>query len=178
MLKVILFALLSFFPATIGRDFAQQQSFPSVIFLEPDVSTVRIENVIASRADCEAWPVEPFRPRQFSLRGAILDSKGSHLGRYLARGVINNADGSHVAQYALTISNIGTIVYTLDVSTEVFPYETVSLVAYGPQMGSDVNVSATPSLRPGCVWNQNWQIRLSLIDEIGINENRKQNLRN
>lgn len=161
MLKVILFVLLSFFPATVGSSYTQQ-SFPSVIFLEPDASTIRIEDVIASRADCTPWPIEPYRPRQFFLRGSILDASGAVLGRYLARGVINKADGSHVAQYALTISGIGTIVYTLDVSPEVFPYEAVSLVAYGPQTGADVNLEATPSLRPGCVWNHNWQLRISL----------------
>lgn len=148
--------------AAVGPHGHAQLSLPPVIFLEPDLSTVRIENVIAQRSECSSWPIELYRPRQFTLRGQILDSAGANLGRYFLRGVLTRADGSHVAQYALTLNGVGTVAYTLDASPEVFPYETVSLVLAGAQIGNEAQITAAPSLRPGCVWNLNWQIRLSI----------------
>lgn len=135
---------------------------PMVVFLEPNPDAIRIENFLTARADCSPWPIDLFRPRQFFGRGQILDAAGRPLGRYQWRGVINGPDGSHVAQYALNFDRVGTVVYSLDASPEVFPHDVATMVAFGAREGAGVELSASPSLRPGCVWNLNWQIRISV----------------
>lgn len=143
---------------------------PVVIHLEPDYSTLSLENWHAGHQACEAWPINPFRPRSFLLRGRIADSAGNTLGRYFARGAVNHADGSHVAEYVLTLTGIGTIVYSVDSSPEVFPYDVNTHVAFGIERGQPVHLEASPSLRPGCVWGHEWQIRIAIGEENGIVE--------
>jgi len=135
---------------------------PAVIHLTPDYATLSLENVQTPHQACDAWPIEPFRPRSFYLRGAVKDSAGRVLGRYFARGAINNRDGSHVAQYVVTLDGVGTLIYSVDSSPEVFPYEADTTIAFGIERGQSVHLEATPSLRPGCVWGHEWQIRISI----------------
>lgn len=160
-MKTMLLCLAMLFPAfAVGHQ--ELPAIPTVVFLEPNSDTIKIENLLTARADCSPWPIDSFRPRQFFGRGQILDAAGRLLGRYQWRGVINNLDGSHVAQYALTFNNVGTVVYTLDTSPEVFPYEVATMIAFGAREGAGVEILASPSLRPGCVWNLNWQIRINV----------------
>jgi len=163
-MKWLLLLCLLLCPISTGHSSPLNQSLPSLVFLAPDAATTRIENIIQPRADCEAWPIDPVRPRWFNQRGQILDAHGTNLGRYFVRGVINNPDGSHVAEYALTLTGFGMLVYSLATTPEVFPYETELTVAFGPMAGTKIDVAASPSLQPGCVWNLNWQIRLNLAD--------------
>lgn len=160
-MKALILLCLLLCPISAGHSIPLVQSLPPVVFLAPDAATTRIENVTQPREDCAAWPIDPVRPRWFNQRGHILDARGSNLGRYFVRGVINNPDGSHVADYALTLNGIGLVIYSLDTTPEVFPYETQLTVISGPQTGATINFAATPSLLPGCVWNLNWQIRMS-----------------
>lgn len=160
-MKPFILLCLLLCPISADHSSSLAQSLPPVVFLAPDAATTRIENIIQPRIDCEAWPIDPVRPRWFNQRGQILDAQGRTLGRYFVRGVLNNSDGSHVAEYALTLTGIGTVIYSLDTTPEVFPYETTLIVASGPITGASINFAATPSLQPGCVWNLNWQIRMS-----------------
>lgn len=138
---------------------------PTVIHLTPDYTTLSLEDVQTPHQACDAWLIEPFRPRSFYLRGNVADAAGNIIGRYFARGAINNRDGSHVAQYAVTLTGVGTIVYNVDSSPDVFPYEIDTNVAFGIERGQSVHLEAAPSLRPGCVWGHEWQIRISIGDE-------------
>ena len=167
-MKALLLLCLLLCPISVGHSNALNPTLPPVIFLAPDAATTRIENIIHPRADCEAWPIDPVRPRWFNQRGQILDARGANLGRYFVRGVINNPDGSHVAEYALTLNSIGLLVYSLDTTPEVFPYETQLIVASGPMAGASIDFAATPSLQPGCVWNLNWQIRMSFSENTEV----------
>ena len=163
-MKTALLLCLLLIPISAGHSSPLNQSLPPVVFLAPDAATTRIENITQPREDCAAWPVDSVRPRWFNQRGQILDARGANLGRYFVRGVINNPDGSHVADYALTLTGIGLVTYSLDTTPEVFPYEAVLIVASGPLTGSQIDFAATPSLLPGCVWNLNWQIRMSFSE--------------
>lgn len=167
-MKWLLLLCLLLCPISTGHSSPLAQSLPSLVFLAPDAATTRIENLIQPRADCAPWPIDPVRPRWFNQRGQILDASGANLGRYFVRGVINNPDGSHVADYALTLTGIGTLVYSLDTTPEVFPYETTLIVAYGPMAGTQIDFAASPSLQPGCVWNLNWQIRMSFSENVEV----------
>ena len=171
-MKALILLCLLLCPINAGHSSAWNQSLPPVVFLAPDAATTRIENIIHSRADCEAWTIDPVRQRWFNQRGQILDARGANLGRYFVRGVINNPDGSHVAEYALTLTGFGTLVYSLDTTPEVFPYETELTVAFGPMAGTKINFAASPSLQPGCVWNLNWQIRMNLADNAELTKKR------
>jgi len=159
-MKPVLLLCLLLCPISAGSG-AVKQLLPPVVFLQPDAATTRIENITTPRADCADWPIDPVRPRWFNQRGQILDARGASIGRYFVRGVLNNSDGSHVADYVLTLANIGNVIYALDTTPNVFPYEAVLTVASGPLTGAELNFAATPSLQPGCVWNLNWQLRLS-----------------
>lgn len=160
-MKALILLCLMLCPISAGHSSPLNQTLPPVVFLAPDAATTRIENITAPRADCEAWPIDPVRPRWFNQRGQILDARGANLGRYFVRGVINNPDGSHVAEYALTLTGIGLVSYSLDTTPDVFPYEAQLVVTSGPMTGATIDFAATPSLQPGCVWNLNWQIRMS-----------------
>lgn len=167
-MKPFLLLCLLLCPISAGHSSPLNQSLPPVLFLAPDAATTRIENTVQRREDCEAWPINPARPRWFNQRGQILDATGASLGRYFVRGVINNPNGSHVAEYALTMNGIGLLVYSLDTTPEVFPYETQLIVASGPMVGSSIDFAATPSLQPGCVWNLSWQVRMSFSENAEV----------
>jgi hypothetical protein len=136
---------------------------PNVVFLMPDYNTLWLElSPGVKHFECEAWPIEPFRPQSFYMRGQLADASGNVIGRYFARGAINNLDGSHVAEYALTFIGIGTVVYSVDSSPDVFPYVYDTHVAFGIERGQPVHLELTPSLRPGCVWGHEWQARITI----------------
>jgi len=146
---------------------------PVVIHLVPDYSTLYLENFQGGHQACEAWPIEPFRPRSFLLRGQVADAAGNVIGRYFARGAINNRDGSHVAQYAVTLTGTGTIVYNVDITPENFPYEIDTEVAFGIERGQPAHLELTPSLRPGCTWGHEWQIRIGIGEQDEFAEKEK-----
>lgn len=171
-MKALFLLCLLLCPISAGHSSPLKQLLPPVVFLAPDAATTRIENITQPRAECAAWPIDPVRPRWFNQRGQILDARGANMGRYFVRGVLNNADGSHVAEYALTITGIGTVIYSLDTTPEVFPYEAELIIASGPMAGAKIDFAATPSLQPGCVWNLNWQILMNVSNQEETNGQR------
>lgn len=130
--------------------------------LEPDYDTLQLfyEGPRVFQP-CNPWPVEPYKPRPFNLRGRIFDSAANEVGSYFARGTVRQNDGAHVADYALTLKGVGTIIFAIDALPEVGPYEFEGFIASGPRRNEAYQLTLTPRLTTDCVWGMRWEFLLS-----------------
>lgn len=134
--------------------------------LEPDYSTLQIfYDGPRVFEPCNAWPVEPYKPRPFNLRGKIFDSAANEVGSYFARGVIRQSDGAHVADYALTIKGVGVILFSIDALPDVGPLEFDGFVFNGPLRNEPYLLTLTPKLTTNCTWGMRWEFLLSIQQE-------------
>jgi len=148
--------------AMLSTPYHQQQD-AAAYTLEPDLTTLQIfgdgPRVVEP---CEAWPVKPFQPRPFNLRGKIFDSSANEVGSYFARGTIRQSDGAHVADYALTIKGVGVIVFALDALPEVDAAEIDGFVFSGVKRNAPFFMTFRPRQSTDCIWGMQWQAVLQV----------------
>jgi len=137
---------------------------PGAFTLEPDYSTLWLDaNGPRTFEPCNPWPIKPFQPRAFNLRGRILNSFADQVGTYFVRGVIRQADGAHVADnYALTIKGLGTIVFPLDALPDVDAIEIDGFFFSGSRRNEPFSLTLAPRLSTDCVWGMTWQGNLQI----------------
>lgn len=156
-ITILLLLAVSLFPVATNRAAVQ-----SSLTLEPDYSTLWLDaNGPRTFEPCNLWPIKPFQPRAFNLRGRIFDGSQNEVGSYFARGVIRQADGAHVADYALTIKGVGTIVFALDALPDVDAAEIDGFIFSGAQRNASFNLTIKPRLTTDCVWGMRWELLLS-----------------
>lgn len=130
--------------------------------LEPDYTTLQLYyDGPRVFEPCNPWPVKPYQPRPFNLRGKIFDGSANEVGSYYVRGVIRQNDGAHVADYALTLRSIGTIVFAIDALPDVGPYEFDGFIASGQRRNEPFQLVLTPKLTTDCVWGMRWEFTLN-----------------
>lgn len=164
LLLVSSFSLLA--TAQTRRPVPQAEPSADAFALEPDYDTLQLfyEGPRVFQP-CNPWPVEPYKPRPFNLRGKIFDSAANEVGSYFARGVVRQSDGAHVADYALTLKGIGTIIFAIDALPEVGPYAFDGFIASGPRRNEAYQLTLTPKLTTDCVWGMRWEFLLSIQQE-------------
>ncbi|MFN0108535.1 MAG: hypothetical protein ACKVZH_06740 [Blastocatellia bacterium] len=158
MIRTLLFCLLL---TALAPQLRAQDAF--ALTLEPDYETLWLDaSGPRTFEPCNPWPIKPFQPRAFSLRGKIFDGSQNEIGRYFARGVIRQSDGAHVADYALSIKGVGTIVFALDALPDVGAAEIDGFVFSGSQRNTPYNLTIKPRLTTDCVWGMRWEINLEI----------------
>ena len=126
--------------------------------LEPDYSTLQLYGDGPRVYEpCNDWPIKPYQPRAFNLRGKIFNESGDQVGNYFARGWIRQSDGAHVADYALTLRSIGTIVFSLDALPDVDAAEIDGFVFSGTRRNTPFSMTFRPRRSTNCVWGMQWQ---------------------
>lgn len=160
MLKSIFLVMAMLLTPTTDQHAAAQ---PGAFTLEPDYSTLWLDaNGPRTFEPCNPWPIKPFQPRAFNLRGKIFDGSANEIGHYFSRGQIRQSDGAHVADYALTIKGIGTIVFALDALPDVDAAEIDGFVFSGTRRNTPYNLTIKPRLTTDCVWGMRWEINLEI----------------
>lgn len=159
MIHFILILVMLLSPIRAAQS-GQQNAFT----LEPDYSTLVIYgDGPRGYEPCNAWPIKPFQPRAFNMRGKVFNQSADEVGRYYVRGWIRQSDGAHVADYALTIKTIGTIVFSLDALPDVGPAEFDTFVFSGEQRNQPVLLIIRPRLVTDCVWGMRWEFTLEFL---------------
>jgi len=161
MLKSILLVMAMLLAPTTDQHAVAQ---PGAFTLEPDYSTLWLDaNGPRTFEPCNPWPIKPFQPRAFNLRGKILNSFSDQIGTYFVRGVIRQADGAHVADnYALTFKGLGTIVFPLDALPDVEAVEIDGFIFSGASVNAPFTLTLAPRLLTDCVWGMTWQGNLQI----------------
>jgi len=167
-MKTILFLLLTSLgllavavPAHAQRLHARQDTL--ILSLEPDYSTLQLfYDGPRTFEPCNPWPVKPYQPRPFNLRGAIFDGSQNEIGRYFSRGVIRQTDGAHVADYSLEVKGVGVIVFALDALPDVDGAEIDGFVFSGARRNEAYSLVITPRLTTDCVWGLRWEAVLTI----------------
>lgn len=131
--------------------------------LEPDFSTLQLYGDGPRTVEpCGAWPVKPFQPRAFNMRGKIFNESSDEVGRYFVRGWVRQSDGAHVADYALTIKTIGTIVFSIDALPDAAnAAEFDTFVFSGEQRNQPIQLILRPRVTTDCTWGMRWEFLLS-----------------
>jgi hypothetical protein len=157
MIQAIILTLAMLFTPTAQHAAANQSAFT----LEPDYSTLWLDaNGPRTFEPCNPWPIKPFQPRAFNLRGKIFNGSADEVGNYFVRGVIRQADGAHVADYALTLKGVGTIVFALDALPDVDAAEIDGFIFSGPQRNAPYNLTIKPRLTTDCTWGMRWELTI------------------
>ena len=126
--------------------------------LEPDYSTLQLYGDGPRVYEpCNDWPIKPYQPRAFNLRGRIFNESADQIGHYYATGWIRQSDGAHVANYALTFRSIGTIVFSLDALPDVDAAEIDGFVFSGTRRNAPFLMTFKPRRSTDCVWRMQWQ---------------------
>lgn len=165
LLTMISFGLMAVtLPAKAQRQPRAVQQDALVLSLEPDYETLQLYYEGPRTFEpCNPWPVKPYQPRPFNIRGKIFDGAANEVGRYFARGVVRESDGSHVADYALELKGIGTIVFSLDALPDVEAAELGGFVTYGAMRNAPYNLTIKPRLAADCpTWGMRWEAVLQL----------------
>lgn len=161
MIRTIILTLLMAIPHQQPKSAAQD-----ALRLEPDYATLQLYyDGPRVFEPCNPWPVKPYQPRPFNLRGKIFNSASDEVGNYYVRGTIRQSDGAHVADYALTLRSIGTIVFAVDALLDVGPYEFDGFITSGPRRNEAYQLTLTPKLTTNCVWGMRWEFTLDIQQE-------------
>lgn len=127
--------------------------------LEPDFSTLWLDaNGPRIFEPCNPWPIQPFQPRAYNVRGRIFNSSADQVGTYFSRGWIRQSDGAHVAEYALTIRSIGIIVYSIDALPDAANVAELSgFVFSGTRRNTPFFMTFRPRRSTDCTWGMQWE---------------------
>lgn len=132
--------------------------------LEPDFSTLWLDaNGPRVFVPCNPWPIQPYQPRAFNVRGQIFNSSADQVGTYFSRGWIRQSDGAHVADYALTIKGIGVVVYSIDAlpdAANVAEFNT--FVFSGTRRNTPLTLIVRPRTTTDCPWDLRWEITMTI----------------
>lgn len=155
--------LILMFLGLTGATFHAKAQDAIALTLEPDYSTLWLDASGPREFNpCNPWPVQPYRPRAFNLRGKIFDGAQNEIGSYYARGVIRQSDGAHVADYALTIKGVGLVTFGLDALPDVDAAELDGFVISGPLRASPYLLTIKPRQILDCTWGMRWEVVLQL----------------
>lgn len=154
MISTIILTLAMLFSATPKPDAQDGLAF----VLEPNYATLQLYGDGPRVYEpCNDWPIKPFQPRAFNMRGRIFNESADEVGGYFVRGWIRQSDGAHVADYALTFRSIGTIVFSLDALPDVDAAEIDGFVFSGSRRNTPFFMTFRPRRSTDCVWGLQWQ---------------------
>lgn len=158
---IILLAVAMLYTTPTPKPHVRQDAL--AITLEPDYSTLWLDASGPREFNpCNPWPIQPYRPRAFNLRGKIFDGAQNEIGSYYARGVIRQSDGAHVADYALTIKGVGLVTFGLDALPDVAAAELDGFVIGGLLRASPYLLTIKPRRVLDCTWGMRWEAVLQL----------------
>lgn len=160
MIQIILVLAMLLSPLRAAES-GQQNAF----FLEPDYSTLQLYGDGPRVYEpCNPWPIKPYQPRAFNLRGRIFNEQADEVGRYFVRGWLRQSDGAHVADYALTIKTIGTIVFSIDALPDAANVAEIdSFVFSGAQRNQAILLILRPRVTTDCIWGLRWEFTLETL---------------